>query len=330
VATLKKSPREEREAQAGERTHLQHTLEKPTVKFGEFEIAALRLENFKMDGGAMFGIVPRKLWTRSYPHFDDDGRIDLTAYAFLVRGRQRTIIIDSGIGQKLEQKTQRIFDLNPVEAPLTDALAHHNIAPGDVTDVILTHLHFDHSGGVTAFSPQHPPETARSTAPQPVFPNARYFIQADHLARARNPSDKDRASFMPRNFEPLADCGVLQQLDGGGEFLPGMELRIVHGHTRAMQMVIINGDIESPQSELAGCTGCIFLIDLVPTAAHLPFHYVGAVDNYPLEALEEKRKIESEIFERKLVCVFGHDPYTPAATLQPAARGFEILHPVKI
>lgn len=288
------------------------------MRFGDYDIEMIRLCRFRMDGGAMFGVVPKKLWMRAYPHCDDENRIEMAAYAFLVRGNGRTIIIDSGLGEKHDEKTSRIFAIERDKPSLAAALESRDIARKDVTDLILTHLHFDHAGGLT--------ELASDGKAVPVFPNARHYVQREQLAWARDPSLKDRASYLPANWEPLAEAGLLEELDGSyvQELPPGVEVHVVNGHTRAMQMVLIRGANE------AGAKGCLLAIDLVPTRAHLPVHYVGGIDNHPLLSIEEKQQWLRRVHEENLVICFGHDVATPGATLRAGAKGLEIAAAVHL
>lgn len=297
------------------------------MKVGNWDVRALTCGNFALDGGAMFGIVPRKLWSAAYPHVDDQNRVRLTARAFLLRLEgQATVVVDSGYGSKLDEKQRKIFGIEGDGDRLLGELEETRIDPDQVTHFIYTHLHFDHAGGSTARSSSRRAEGEWHSTAQPVFRRARHYLQRDHLEWANNPTDKDRASFIPENWQPARDHALLELLDGGGELLPGLELRLVHGHTRGMQMVILHGAVDTESS----ATGIAFFIDLVPTSAHLPLHYVAAYDNHPLTVIEEKRKFLAEAFEQKWLVAFGHDYSVEAALIKPGKRGFEIDHVVSI
>lgn len=294
------------------------------MRVGEYEVELLPLGRFAMDGGGMFGIVPKALWSRAYPHVDEANRIELVTWALLIRGRGRILVADAGVGDKLKPRRERQFALQQETRALERALAARGIEPEDVTDFVYTHLHFDHAGGSTRRgTPLGRDGGGADAALVPVLPRARHYVQRTQLAWAREPSDKDRASFLPENWEPVISAGLLEELDGPAEILPGIELRPVDGHTAAMQMIIVHGAVEG-EGTPPGSSGLFFSVDLVPTAAHLPPHYVAAYDNHPLLAIEEKRRLLAEAAERRWTVCFGHDPFTPAAVVRQGDRGFEV------
>jgi glyoxylase-like metal-dependent hydrolase (beta-lactamase superfamily II) len=274
------------------------------VRIGSYDVHLLTLGRFRMDGGGLFGIVPRKLWQRVYPHVDEENRVLMVARALLVVGDGVVLLADAGLGEKLDEKARSIFCVDQPDNAVDVALAAYGLTTAQVTHFVYTHLHFDHAGGATTLS-------ADGTA-KPVFANARHYVQREHLAWAGNPSDKDRASFNPANWTPVSDAGQLEIIEGPAGILPGIHLRPVHGHTPAMQMV----EVRSGEQSL------VYTIDLFPTAAHLPPHYVAAFDNLPLIALEEKRQLLKEASERRMVLAFGHDPHIAAARVTGAERVF--------
>ena len=280
------------------------------MKIGKYDVHVLTFGHFRMDGGGLFGIIPKKLWLRSYPHVDEDNRVLMAAKALLVIGDGVVLVADSGLGEKLDAKTQGIFCVDQPHNAIGAALRVHGITPSQVTHYVYTHLHFDHAGGSTCL---------RDGVLAPTFPNAQHFVQRDHLAWARSPSDKDRASFTPANWEPVADAGLLQEIDGQLELLPGIELQPIHGHTPAMQMVAVK--------DASG--GFVYTIDLFPTAAHIPPHYVAAFDNYPLLAMEEKREFLAASCKNNVVVGFGHDPECDGVLVEQNAKGFAIREKLK-
>lgn len=280
------------------------------MQIGRYEVLIVETCRFALDGGAMFGVVPKNLWSKAYPHVDDQNRIAMSARALLVRGEGRTIVIDAGCGEKMGEKLESIYALERSRYALLPELERHGVHPEEVTDFVYTHLHFDHAGGSTRID--------ENGAVVPTFPNARHYVQKDQLAWARNPTDKDRASFMPENWEPVAERELLTELDGDGELFPGIEVRTVHGHTRAMQLVVVRG---ADKAEEPG--GLIYCADLVPTTAHLPFPYIMGYDNFPLTSLEEKQRFLPEAYERRWILCFEHDAFTDAITIRPGKRGFE-------
>lgn len=279
------------------------------MKIGNYSINLIETCRFALDGGAMFGVVPKNLWERAYPHVDEKNRIAMSARALLIRGEGRTIVVDAGCGSKMGEKLEKIYALDNSRYSLEGELAAVGVAPPDVTDFIYTHLHFDHAGGSTRLD--------ESGAAVPVFPNARHYVQRDHLAWARQPTDKDRASFMPENWEPVAEREMLEQLDGAGEIFPGIELRLCHGHTSAMQIVVIHGSDGTPG-------GLVYCADLVPTSAHLPAPYIMGYDNFPLTSLEEKKSFLPEAYEREWLLCFEHDAFTEAVRIEATGKGFGV------
>ena len=264
----------------------------------------------------MFGVVPKNLWSRAYPHVDDQNRIAMSARALLIRGAGATIVVDAGCGDKMGEKLEAIYALDHSRYTLAGELASHGVRPEDVTHFIYTHLHFDHAGGSTRFD--------ESGAAIPTFENARHFVQSDQLAWGRNPTDKDRASFMPENWEPVAQRGLLEIIDGPGELFPGIEVRPVFGHTKGMQMVIVHGDTGE------AAAGLVYCADLIPTSAHIPFPYVMGYDNFPLTTLEEKKAFLPEAYERRWLLCFEHDAFTEAVRIEAGKKGFEIVEKMEV
>jgi glyoxylase-like metal-dependent hydrolase (beta-lactamase superfamily II) len=283
------------------------------MKIGRYTVDIIETGRFALDGGAMFGVVPKNLWAKAYPHVDEQNRIAMSARGLLIRGDGRNILVDAGCGNKMGEKLETIYGLDTSRYTLVGGLREKGIEPEMITDFIYTHLHVDHAGG----------STRRDDAGNvvPTFPAARYYVQQDHLAWARNPTDKDRASFMPENWEPVAEREMLTALDGGGELFPGIELRLVHGHTRAMQLVIVH-DGDGP--------GLAYCADLMPTSAHLPYPYIMGYDNFPLTTLEEKQAFVPEAYERGWMLAFEHDAFTQGVKIAPGKRGFEIVERVEI
>ena len=282
------------------------------MQIGSYTIDLIETCRFALDGGAMFGVVPKNLWAKAYPHVDEQNRIAMAARALLIRGEGKTILVDAGCGHKMGAKLESIYDVDHSEFTLLNGLAAHGVAPQDVTHFIYTHLHFDHAGGSTVLD--------EKGDVVPLFSEAQHYVQKEHLAWARNPTDKDRASFMPQNWEPVAERELLETLDGDGELFPGIEVRTVNGHTRAMQMVIVRDD-ES---------GLVYPADLTPTAAHIPYPYIMGYDNYPLTTLDEKKTFLPEAYERNWLFCFEHDAFAQGVRLQPGKRGFEIAEQVSI
>ena len=274
------------------------------MKIGEYDVVSLETGRFSLDGGAMFGVVPWVFWSKLNPP-DERQRIQLAARCWLVRGKGRTILVDDGNGAKWNEKLKDIYRLDNSSDNLLASLSKAGVSPADVTDVILTHLHFDHAGGST---------TLVGTQLQPTFPNARYYVQKKQWELSQKPTDKDRGSFMRDDFVPLMDHGVLELIDGEHELFPGIELLVTNGHTDSQQLPKISD----------GTTTMLFCCDLVPTTSHIPWPYVMAYDVRPLVTIEEKKRIFGRAYEEKWILFLEHDPATVAITLKSSDKGFAI------
>ena len=292
------------------------------MRIGSYSVDLIETCRFALDGGAMFGVVPKNLWARAYPHVDEQNRIAMAARALLIRGKGRTIVVDAGCGHKMGEKLESIYALDHSRFTLRDGLAAHGVAPDDVTDFVYTHLHFDHAGGSTV--------RAADGTVVPLFPNARHYVQTEQLAWARNPTDKDRASFMPENWEPVAERGLIEEVEGTCGILRGIELRPMYGHTKAMQLVIVYGESDPLDEEGTTARGLVYMADLAPTAAHIPFPYIMGYDNFPLTTLEEKKAFIPEAYEREWLLCFEHDAFTDAVLLGQGAKGFEAAATVRL
>ena len=266
------------------------------MKFGELEIFVVSDGRFRLDGGAMFGVVPKPLWSKKMPP-DERNRITLGLNCLLVRAAGKTIVVETGVGEKMKPKWADIYGVEHTST-LVGSLRRRGVAPEDVDIVINTHLHFDHCGGNT--------RRGREGKPVPTFPNARYVVQRGEYEHAWKPNERDRASYLPENFAAVAEAGQLECVEGDQEIVPGVEAVRVPGHTRDMQCVRLTG----------GGRTAIFFADLVPTTAHLPLAWIMGFDLYPLTTLEEKKKWIPEAVKNQWLCLFAHDPEVPAAYLR--------------
>ena len=274
------------------------------MRLGPWTVDLLLDRFFALDGGAMFGVVPRVLWSRHHEP-DDEGRIRLAARCLLARhDAGPVVLVESGIGDRWTGRARAAFAVQE-GLGVVAGLAALGVAPSEVTDVVLTHLHFDHAGGLV--------RPAMGGGLEPVFPAARVHVQAAQLAWAGRPSPRDRASFRAADFRPLEEAGLVVTREGPGEILPGLEVRVTHGHTVAMQIPLIRG----------GGAVLAFPSDLVPTLAHVQVPWVMAYDQLPLVTVEEKTALLGEAAREGWVLASHHDPEVAAFTVAEVGGRFE-------
>ena len=264
------------------------------MHLGDSEVRHIHGGNFYLDGGAMFGVVPKPLWEKkSSP--DSRNRIRLAASSLLVRAFNKNILIETGNGTKWTAKLRDIYGIQEGDS-LIENLAAAGVRPNQIDLVINTHLHFDHAGGNTNFINDNA---------VPTFPSAQYIVQAAELAHAANPTERDRASYFDENFLPMQQSGQWHAISGDSEILPGISAVRIPGHNADIQAIKLTG----------GGKTIFFVADLFPTRHHLSLPWIMAYDLYPLQTLETKRKWLQTIVQEGWIVVFGHDPDIPAATL---------------
>jgi glyoxylase-like metal-dependent hydrolase (beta-lactamase superfamily II) len=257
------------------------------VIFGDLELISLSDGTFRLDGGAMFGVVPKPLWERRAPA-DARNRIRLGLRPLLVRG-ERTLLIDAGIGGKMEAKSVEIYDIDR-SRNLSDSLASEGVSPSDIDIVLASHLHFDHAGGFTTRD-----DSGRLV---PTFPRARYIVRTAEWDDAAHPHERNRASYLAENFKPLADFGVLDLVAGNETIMPGVRVVRTGGHTMHHQIVVIE----------SGGRTAVFAADLMPTTAHVDEPWIMGYDLYPMDTLRFKRTFVREAITHEYLIFFEHDP----------------------
>jgi methylmalonyl-CoA epimerase len=264
---------------------------------GEFELTVLFDGFFRLDGGAMFGVVPKPLWeTKARP--DDRNRILLAMRPLLVRGA-RTMIIDAGLGDKENDKFHEIYGVDRTRH-LDHALVEAGLAIDDIDIVLASHLHFDHAGGFTVRDP--------SGRVRPRFPRAQYVVRRGEWEDAMHPNPRTRASYLRDNFAPLADAGVLQLVDDDRTIMPGVRVQRTGGHTPHHQIVWLE----------SGGKSAAFVADLIPTIAHVPDPWIMGYDLNPLDTLRAKQQFARDAIARQTLVVFEHDPHVVAGYLGDA------------
>jgi glyoxylase-like metal-dependent hydrolase (beta-lactamase superfamily II) len=256
------------------------------MRFGRFEIDIFSDGTFKIDGGAMFGVVPKVLWSK-HKEPDDLNRVTMDMNCVLIRDADHTVLIETGAGSKLTEKQRGIYGIERPPA-LLDELAKRGVKPEDVTLVVNTHLHFDHSGGNTRR------DGDRLVA---TFPRASYVFQRLEWVDAVNSNERTRASYFSDDFAPLEAPGKLELIDEAVEILPGIRLDRVQGHTRGTQTVRV----------IDGKRTAFFSSDFMPDRHHLPLPWIPAQDLYPLDTLEAKRTILARAVEEQWLVAFTHD-----------------------
>jgi glyoxylase-like metal-dependent hydrolase (beta-lactamase superfamily II) len=247
-----------------------------------------------LDGGAMFGVIPKTMWEKKIPA-DGRNRIQLAMNCLLVHAGGKRILVETGIGAKMSAKFRDIYG---VEGPfLNDRLADHGLDPSEIDIVVNTHLHFDHCGGNT-----------RQVKDKIVaaYPNAKYVVQRGEFERGKHPTERDRASYIPENYVPLEAGAKFALLEADRAIAPGVELIRIPGHTANMQCVKLTG----------GGKTAFFLADLVPTTAHLPLPWIMSFDLYPITTLENKKKWIPELIQEGWIALFCHDTKTQAAYIR--------------
>ena len=279
------------------------------MRFGDLRLDIVRDANFRLDGGARFGVVPKVLWERKFPA-DQKNRIGLATNCLLVRGPGFTVLVESGLGTKWEAREREIYAISSPPA-LTGSLAARGVRPEDVDALVLSHLHFDHAGGATLL--QH-------GVPVPAFPNATLYVQSAELAHARAPHERDRASYDLANWEPYAAAGRLEATDGEKEIRPGVRVVPLPGHNAGMQAVRVD----------SGGRTAFYFADALPTSAHVPLPWIMGYDLYPVELLDNKRRLLSQAVREEWLCVFEHDPNVPWGTLVDEPNGKRRVHVVPV
>lgn len=266
---------------------------------------------FKLDGGAMFGVVPKSIWNKLNPA-DANNMCNWAMRCLLVETGDRLILIDNGLGEKQDEKFFSHYYLNGDDS-LHKSLAKAGFSAADITDVFLTHLHFDHCGGSVKWN-------ADKTGYELAFPNATFWSNEKHWNTATQPNAREKASFLKENILPIQDSGRLKFLKDGEELLPGFKSFFVYGHTEAMMLPVIqwNGNT------------VVYCADLIPSAGHIPVPYVMAYDMNPLITLEEKSKFLKEAVNGNYILFFEHDPVAECCSLQITERGVRVKETMKV
>ena len=259
------------------------------MKFGDYRVEVVSDCEFRLDGGAMFGVVPRNLWSRVHPP-DDQNRIRMNMNCLFIEADDERILIDTGIGEKWSEKHRAMYGINRTRSFDESLQAIAGVTSEDITIVINTHLHFDHAGGNSIWN-----EAGQAV---PAFPNARYFISRAEYEHAESPNERDRASYFSENWQPMKESGQLELKAADYEVVPGLTMETHAGHNRSMQC-----------ARLAQGGKTLFgFADLVPTRAHVPYAWVMGYDLYPVETVAAKKRLLPQAARENWTCLFYHDP----------------------
>jgi len=278
------------------------------LPLGDIRIYPLSDGTVRLDGGAMFGVVPRVLWERTNPP-DEKNRITLGINPVLIETDGALVLVETGMGSRWDEKARAIYGMEGC-GKLQKSLSRLGVAPEDIGIVINTHLHFDHAGGNCKADP--------SGAPVPAFPEARYLVQKAELEASGAPGERSRASYRPEDFMPIKEAGLLDLIDTAPdeetEVAPGVSVFRTSGHNKGIQLVRVDG----------GGRTAIFLSDIMPTTSHLRYPYIAAYDLFPLDTLAIKKKLVVEAAQKGWFLFFYHDPVVRFATVRLGEKGPEL------
>lgn len=269
------------------------------------KLHSINTGNLKLDGGAMFGVVPKVIWSKNYP-CDENNLCNWSMRCLLIDKGDRKILIDCGIGDKQSEKFFSNYYLNG-EDSLDKSLANIGLTTADITDVILTHLHFDHAGGAVRWNDDH-------TDYVPTFKNATYITSRAQWEWAVNPNNREKASFLKENILPIMEKGKIRLLDGDTELFPGISVRLFNGHTDGQVIPFIT----------YGDRTIVYMADLLPSSAHIPLPWLMSYDTRPLLTLQEKELFLKEAAQSGYILFLEHDLYRECCTVQETEKGFRM------
>lgn len=276
---------------------------------GEWKVIVLETGDFRLDGGAMMGSVPKVLWEKTNPS-DELNRIDLSLRCLLLDNGTKRVLIETGMGNKFNDKFKIMFAIEQSSNPLSDTLSEYGYLCESITDVILTHLHFDHSGGAL--------NSDDIGALVPAFPNAQYHVSESNWELGIAPNPRDRASYLNENYLPLKDAELLNLIAENSEILPGISSYIVNGHTTGQQLI----KVESEDEVLVFCS------DLIPLRSHLKLPWIMGYDLNALLSLQEKTKFLQEAADGDWWLFFYHDPKTVAVKIEKGEKYYNVVKEV--
>lgn len=273
------------------------------TKLGKFTLYAIEAGRFKLDGGAMFGVVPKMLWSKQIEP-DDMNRIPMALRCLLITSEEtgRVYLVDNGIGDKFDEKFQKIYGVDLQTCNMESSLQAHGFSTDDITDVIFSHLHFDHCGGTTTFDDQE--------RPVHVFANARYWVTQQQWETANQPNKREEASFLKENIAPMREDGRLQLISEGHRFEQGLSHIVVNGHTLGQQLPLVEAEGQR----------ILYAADLLPTFAHIPTPWIMGFDMYPVDTLREKEELLPRFTGEQDYLFMEHDAFNELITLREGKK----------
>lgn len=266
------------------------------MKIAGYELYPILTSQFRLDGGAMFGIIPKTLWESKMPS-DELNRIQMVTRSLLLVSEDKRILIDTGNGDKWQEKFKKIYEIDTKSVSLDSSLAKVGFKAENITDVFCTHLHFDHIGGNTKT------EDGKIV---PAFSNAKYWMSKVNWDVANSPSEKDQGSFMQDDWAVLAENNMINFVNGKEQFLPNIDIILSNGHTPGMMLPVISDKNNT----------LVYCADLIPTSAHIPLPWIMAYDVQPIVTIEEKKQFYQDAVNNDWILFFEHDPDIVACTVQ--------------
>ena len=280
------------------------------MKIGKYDLYNVETSEFGLDGGAMFGIIPKPVWEKKVSA-DELNRVNMVTRSLLLVSDEKKILIDTGNGTKWEEKYKKIYDINTDQYNIEKSLGKYGFSSEQITDVICTHMHFDHIGGNTKI---------KSGKVVPTFPNAKYWISKENWKLANHPSQKDAGSFIEHDWKVLAENQMIEIIDGREPFIEGIETIITNGHTPGLLHPIVSD----------GYNKLFYGADIFPMVAHIPIPWVMAYDVQPVVTMEEKQKLLQKMEREDWILFFEHDPHIQACTVHKDGKHYKLNKKIKI
>ena len=280
------------------------------MKIGKYDLYSVETSEFGLDGGAMFGIIPKPVWEKKVSA-DELNRVNMVTRSLLLVSDEKKILIDTGNGTKWEEKYKKIYDINTDQYNIEKSLGKYGFSSEQITDVICTHMHFDHIGGNTKI---------KSGEVVPTFPNAKYWISEENWKLANHPSQKDAGSFIEHDWKVLAENQMIEIIDGREPFIENIETFVTHGHTPGLLHPIVSD----------GSNKLFYGADIFPMVAHIPIPWVMAYDVQPVVTMEEKQKLLQKMEREDWILFFEHDPHIQACSVHKDGKHYKLNKEIKI